>query len=132
MGLSVGEDKSNTLIQRTPDGYNHLEAAIAKIAVEIPEAKEYATALEVDVLNTEGATKTGDRAAVSRALTKFAKDLRAGAHTVGSNPELYHLADNIAPAELRQLAGKIVTGEEGSLKAVDNLMEQFAQLVVHA
>ncbi|KAJ5471558.1 hypothetical protein N7530_008915 [Penicillium desertorum] len=132
MGLSVGEDKSNTLTQRTPDGYNHLTAAIAKIGVEIPTAKSYATALEADVLKAERAAKSGDTAAVTRALTKFAKDLSAGAYTVGSNPELYLLADKIAPAELRQLTRKIVTGEEGSLKAVDNLMEQFAQLFVNA
>ncbi|KAJ5751426.1 uncharacterized protein N7511_008391 [Penicillium nucicola] len=132
MGLSVGEDKSNTLTQRTPDGYNHLAAAIAQIGGQIPTAEGYATALEVDVLNAERAAKTGDTAEVSGALRKFAKDFVAGAHAVQSNPDLYNLASENAPAELRQLARKIETGEEGSLKAVDNLMEQIARLVEQA
>jgi pyruvate formate-lyase activating enzyme-like uncharacterized protein len=115
MGLSVGEDKSNTLTQRTPNGYNHLAAAIAEIGVEIPMAKTYATVLEEDVLNAEGAAKAGNIAEMSRALRNFANDLVAGAHAVQPNPELYHLARESAPTELEQLATNIDTGVSHSL-----------------
>lgn len=94
----------------------------------MPQAVPLIAQLDQDVGDDEMAAESGNKAEMIATVEKTAKDSRAGAHYVQSNPNLYNLAKNEGPDGLDNLANGF---KDGTKNADDenNLMGHFADSI---
>lgn len=80
------------------------------VAKEIPGTEKYVKTLNADIEAQKEAVLSGNKAEMAKTAEKGAKDTKAGAQAVKSNPKLFKLADIIAPEKLKEFAAGIRKG----------------------
>lgn len=113
------------------DKYDPLIQELGKVQEAIPDAADYVKLLDADIEAQKQAATSGDPAAMSRSVLKGAKDTKDGSYNVGSNPDLYTLADQTAPRALRDLSAGFAKGTKTAADEND-LMGQFEKEIEKA
>lgn len=80
------------------------------------------------LVDIKAAVQSGDNMAMARALERAAETVEGGASCTKSNPKLYKLATQIAPAMLRKTSNEIKEGKCGG-EAIMKMMGDFDKYV---
>lgn len=94
------------------NNYESLISDIDRLGAAIPQAKPFIAKIDADIKTGEAAAKSGNKAAMQKALAAGIKDAEAVAPAVKSNPRIYRLA-KMAPAIVRKMSAKIQQGAKG-------------------
>lgn len=111
------------------NNYERLRGALEGSIESLGEqARNYVEDLKADVEQENRAVDSGNKEAMEEALDKGAKDTKAGASHTKSNPKLFKLASETAPAQMEKTEEEIKDGKADGA-TVTQLMGAFADQI---